>query len=449
MERLGGVDGADRILTTVHPRALVIGLVLAEVSRLTLWFGVPIAAVVVAFAVGLGAPTLPVTAGLVFLPALICTAVWGYALGITGLRVLRRLPALRRLLKIGGVAALVALVVLSQVAARSLATGSVSIAAVLDALTVRLLADTLALAFVATPLDGGTSAAAAAVLVGWLAATPVGLVAAERSAAALWFGDAAVDDARSRSAAVAGGEGFAPPRPFAWSAAGRIAWGHLSRAVRQPQDLSHLLVLLFVGGPMLGSVVSGSDGGDGSGLLLAGTGVGAYLAGATFGLNPLGDDRLQLPLVLLTETPPRTFLRGRATAGLAVGLPVATALPVLSVAVGTPPVIGLGFAALGIGLSGVAAGFALGLGCAYPIYEARELWGAETVAPSTLVLVGYSLVATGGTVTWLLLAWFALSGALDPTFVVLFGVTVLTILTGGSAVLSYRYARRRYRTYTL
>jgi hypothetical protein len=42
--------------------------------------------------------------------------------------------------------------------------------------------------------------------------------------------------------------------------------------------------------------------------------------------------------------------------------------------------------------------FALGFGCACPIYEERELWGAETVAPSTLVLIAYSFVPTGGTI---------------------------------------------------
>jgi len=450
MERLGGVDADALLLTTVHPRAVVVGLVLAEVGRLTLWFGVPIVAVATAFALGLGAPTLPVTAGLVLLPPLVCAAVWGYALGITGLRILRRLPTLRRLLKAGGIVALAAVVVLSQVVARSLVAGTLSLTAVRDALTVTPLTDYLALAFVTTPLGNEVSPAVAAVLAGWLASTPVGLTVAARSASTLWFGDGAASDPPGRSAATAGGQGFAPPRPFAWVPAGRIAWGHLLRAVRHPQELSHLLVLLFVAGPALGSTVSGADGG-GTAILVAGAGagVGIYLAGATFGLNPLGDDRPQLPLVLLTETPPRTVLRGRAAAGLAVGLPVATLFPVGSIAAGAPVAVGLGFAAVGAGLSVVAAGFALGLGCAYPIYETRELWGAETVAPSTLVLVGYSLVAAGGTVTWLLLAWVWLAGGLDPTAAYLGGVAILTLLTGGVSVLSYRYAKRRYRRYTL
>ncbi|GAB3318303.1 hypothetical protein [Haloplanus salinarum] len=448
MERLGGAEAEDLLLTTVQPRAVVIGLVVAEIGRLTLWFGLPIAALVVAFAAGLGAPTLPLTVGAVFLPLLACTAVCGYALGITGLRVLRRMPTLRRLLKAGAVVGVVGLFVLSQVAAHSVVEGDVSVATLLDRLSVPVLTDYLTLAFVGTPLAGGVPPAAVAVLVGLLAATPVGLAAAERSARALWFGD---DDRGSAASATAAGTrgGFAPPRPFAWRPAGRIAWGHLLRAVRHPQEFSHLLMLVFLAGPALGSLVSGHDGGALASLLAGtGTAVGVYLAGATFGLNPLGDDRPQLPLLLLVETPPRTLLRGRTAAGLAVGLPVAVGLPLGTVALGTPPTVALGYAALGLVLAPAAAGLAVGLGCAYPIYEARELWGAETVAPSTLVLLGYSLVVLGGTSTWLVLVGAGLAAGV-PSPLLLGGGGVLALLTGVPSVLSYRYARNRYRGYTL
>lgn len=50
-----------------------------------------------------------------------------------------------------------------------------------------------------------------------------------------------------------------------------------------------------------------------------------------FGLNPLGDDRPQLPLILLTETAPGTFLRARVLAGLIVGLPFVVLVPLASI----------------------------------------------------------------------------------------------------------------------
>jgi hypothetical protein len=448
MERLGGADAEALLLTTVHPRAVVVGLLLAELGRLSLWLGVPVLALAVAFAAGLGAPLLPLTAVVVLLPPFACVAVCGYALGITGLRILRRLPTLRRLLKGGGVAALVALVVLSQVVAHAVVDGNLSVAALLDTLSVPALTDYLVLALVGTPLDAEASSGAVAVLAGWLALTPVGLAAAVRSARALWFGDPG-GRSGSRERVTAAAAGFAPPRPFAWSHAGRIAWGHLLRAARHPQDLSHLLVLVFVAGPTLGPLLGGHDGG-GLAPLVAGTGtaVGVYLAGATFGLNPLGDDRPRLPLVLLVETTPRTVLRGRATAGLAVGLPVAVFVPIGTVALGTPPGVAVAFVALGTALAAVATGFALGLGCAYPIYEERELWGAETVAPSMVVLFGYSLVTLGGTVTWLVVVRTGLAGG-APSVPFVGALLVFALLTVVPSMLSYRYALCRYREYTL
>lgn len=97
----------------------------------------------------------------------------------------------------------------------------------------------------------------------------------------------------------------------------------------------------------------------------------------------------------------------------------------------------------------MAALFALGPGCAYPIYEERELWGAETVAPSMLVLMGYSFVVMGGTTLGLGVTWFGLTGNLVMTTILISGLSVYLVLTVGLPVLSYWYSRRRYRRYVL
>ena len=452
MERLGSVDTEDLLLTTVHPRAVVVGLITAEIGRLLLWFGIPLVAIAGAFAVGLGSPSLLLTAGIVVFPIVCCTAIWGYAVGIGGLRVLRRLPTVRRVLKVGGILALIGIVILSQVAARFLVTGTVSIEALLSLISFAPLIDYLALGFVGTPVSATATPMAAVVLVTWLGLTPVGLAVAERQATALWFTDDPVGTNttdRSSEAAVSSG-GFSPPQPFSWTKAGRIAWGYLLRAVRHPQEFSHLLMLVFLVGPMAGTFFQGSSG-DQFSLLFAGVGVlfGVYLSGATFGLNPLGDDRPQLPLVLLTETTPQTFLRGRVLAGLAVGLPFGILVPLASIVVGTRPLYGITFATVGAGFSLLAALFALGLGCAYPIYEERELWGAETVAPSTLVLIAYSVVVMGGTVIGLGITWFGLTGNLVVTGILVGGLGVYLLPTVGLPILSYWYSQRRYRRYVL
>jgi hypothetical protein len=136
-------------------------------------------------------------------------------------------------------------------------------------------------------------------------------------------------------------------------------------------------------------------------------------------------------------------------AGLAVGLPAAVFVPLASVAVGTRPLDAVAFAAVGSGMCLAAALFALGVGCGYPIYEEREIWGAETVAPSLLVLSAYSVVVLGGTAVGLVLTWFALTDSLAVTPVLVVGVGLYLLATLGVPLLSYRYALGRYRRYTL
>jgi hypothetical protein len=207
-------------------------------------------------------------------------------------------------------------------------------------------------------------------------------------------------------------------------------------------------MILFFIGPIGTTVVQSS--GDALGVLIAGTGVGlgTFLAGATFGLNPLGDDRLQLPLLLLTTTSPRALVRGRLVAGLVVGLPIAVLVPLASVSLGTPVLRVLTFAGVGVGTCFAAAMFALGIGAAYPIYEGREFWGTETVVPSTLVMIGYLVVVGGGTVLGLIVTWFAVTGNLVLTPVAMSGLGVYLLLTVGVPYGAYRYAVRRYRRYS-
>ena len=104
-------------------------------------------------------------------------------------------------------------------------------------------------------------------------------------------------------------------------------------------------------------------------------------------------------------------------------------------------------AAVGTGLSHLAALFALGLGCAYPTYEERELWDAVTVAPSMIVLMGYSFVVIGGTIIGLGITWFGLTGTLVVTGILIGGRGVYLLLSVDLPVLSYWYSQRRYQRY--
>ncbi len=405
LERIGSIEAEALVLTTVHPRAVVFGLITAEIGRLLLWFGLPLGAFAAAFALGLGAPALVVTGGLVALPLVCCAAVWGYAGGLGILRLLRHLPAVRRLLKVGGALIMVGIVVASQFVGQYIVEADRWIQWLLSMTTYDPLIEYVALAFTGTPLARPASIRSIAVLGAMLVLTPIGLAVATKQASTLWFTDAPARNTSNQVRRSSGG--FTAPQPFAWTNAGRIAWGVLVRARRRPQELSHLVMILFFIGPVGTTVVQSS--GDAIGVLIAGTGVGlgTFLAGATFGLNPLGDDRPQLPLLLLTTTSPRALVRGRLLAGIAVGLPIAVLIPLASVGLGTPVLRALAFAGVGVGTCLAAAMFALGIGAAYPIYEEREFWGTETVVPSTLVMIGYLFVVGGGTVLGLLMIWFA------------------------------------------
>ncbi|SDX91298.1 hypothetical protein [Halobellus clavatus] len=447
LERIGRPPAEDLLLLTTHPRAVVLGLIGAELGRLAVWFGVPIVALVTAFGFGLGAPTVIPALGLVALPLFACSAVWGYTLGIGLLRAFRRLPTIRRLLKIGGIGGFVVLTFGSQLAGGLIAERSIQASGLLDAVSIRPLVSYVSLAFVGTPLADSVSLAGLGVLAALIALTPVGVVAATQQASALWFTDTSVTAEPSET--KTGGERLAAPRPFSVVKSGRIAWGHLLRAVRKPQEFTHLILLVFFLGPVGTTVVQAAD--DALGPLVAGIGVGlgTYLAGATFGLNPLGDDRPHLPFLLLSGTGVRTIVRGRALAGVALGLPVAAALPAASVVLGTHLLHAAVFAAVGAGTVVAAAAFGLGLGAAYPIYEEREFWGTETVVPSTLVMLVFLAIVGGGTLIALLGTWVTLTGGLGLSPLVVGAAVVYLALTAGGPYLSYRYAVRRYRRYHL
>ncbi|GAA0524173.1 hypothetical protein SAMN04488066_10699 [Halorubrum aquaticum] len=447
LERLGHIDGADFVLLAVHPRAVVIGLITAEVGRLSLWFGIPVGAVVVTFALGMGSPLLVASGGAVALPLVCCAAVWGYAGGIAVLRLLRKLPSLRRLLKAVGILAMVGLVVASQFAGQFIVESDLSVQRLLSTVAFDPLVEYVALAFVGTPVSRPTSPEAVAVLAALIALTPVGLAVSTRQVSTLWFTDQVGNNASTQVRRSSGG--FSGPRPFAWTKPGRIAWGILVRGRRDPAELSHLLIAAFFIPPFGTMFLEFS--GDALGPLITGGGVvlATYLSGATFGLNPLGDERPQLPFLLLTETSSAALVRGRLLAGVAIGVPVAVLSSFVSILFGITVLQAVATAAVGVVMCLAAAMFAVGIGSAYPIYEEREFWGTETVVPSTLVMMVYLFVVGGGTVLGLFVTWFAVTGnvVLTPVFGVLFGTYLL--LTSGVSYGSYRYALRRHRRYTL
>ncbi len=445
-QQIGTIEGEELILLTAHPRAVVLGVIGAEIAHLAVWLGVPSGLIAVVFALGMGTPMLPVTAGLVLLPLFCWVSVWGYAGGIGMLRLFRWLPGLERLLKIGWVIAMLLIMFGSQYIGTAIADGTFSMEGLLETLTFEPLRSYAELVFIGTELSHSPSIGGVGVLGGLVLLTPLGLAVATKQAAVFWFTDDPTPEQPQRTERTSGG--FDAPQPFGSNSARTIAWGHLVRAVRQPQEFAHLtMVLIYLGmgaapliqsAGIIGPIVAGL------GIVLA-----TQLAGMTFGLNPLGDDRPAFPLLLLTDVGPRTLVWSRVIAGLAIGVPIALLVPLGSIVVGTPVLPAVGFTVVGCAMCLTAATFAVGIGAAYPIYEEREFWGTETVVPSTGIMMVYLWVVSGGTVIGLLLTWSVLTGSGGFSPLVVAGVGVYLLMTVGVPYGSYRYAVRRYRTYTL
>jgi ABC-2 type transport system permease protein len=459
------LDASAFVLTTIHPRAATVGLFVDMVGKFTAWFGAPLALTLGAFAAGVDAPTVFLGVVLVGGPLAVCGLAWGHALGFAALHVIRRLPRLKRLAQLLGVVLMIAAVIGSQLWIRESDAGLSGVGSRLSAASVGPLAAVVDLALLGSGL--GRVAPVGVLVVGLaLASAPLGLLVAHRLAARLWLRDgpdgpalfgrvtspATPDDGPTDQPATPT-SAFAPPGAVARWQSTRLAWGYLLRSVREPRKRAHLLVVVFASGPIIGPFVTG----DGpSGLLFAGAAMvfGVFLAGGTFGLNPLGEDRGEFPLLLTSLSRPVALLRARALAGLAVGLPIVLGTPVVALGLGAAePLYAVGLAVTGLFLCLAAAGLGVGLGCAVPVYEPRNMWGFETIAPSTIVLVGYMLVVTFGSGIGLFLLPGLVPGLLGgeglPGPLWLLATFAYVLLTAAVPAVGYRSARRRYRDYSL
>ena len=61
----------------------------------------------------------------------------------------------------------------------------------------------------------------------------------------------------------------------------------------------------------------------------------------------------------------------------------------------------------------------------------------------------HSVIVVFGTGLGLVLLWYLLTNRIGPSILVLTGVWMSVLVTGGAPVVSYLYAVRRYRRHTL
>ena len=506
------IEAGDLALTTVSARTVATGLVIAETCRAIAYLVLPIAVVTGALAIPVGS-----VASLLFVPlAVVSFAVTAVLVGAT----------------IGFAGAL--LVARSSFVARhttALGTGAVVVffggyflfvgliggvgPASLAWLPVGWYADlaTLGSPIAASPLRALGSLLTATLLVGDFG------YGAERLATDLWFDEpVSVDDdggdgseGDATRAGIGGIEGtsaddgnglaavgaFDRPLRVAGRPARGVARMALLRTRREPRRLSFLLTPIAIVGVSIGNVIATSGGGSVAALaLVACVLFGPWLAGATFALNPLGEEGAVLPTTLLAVDA-RTYVRGVMLPGIVFGFPFVVLLTVAGVAaagaMASPytAVESLGLVGIALGSTIVAVSLAPAIGTRLPRFSAISVGESRAVLPPSLLAVVAYLIPVIGLAGGALFAWLAPTGlrlvarllvSALPTFVldwladegvpvgglaepfvglgegivalspaaIRFGVPVLTLCVGlAVAAWSYRSTVRRIKAYEI
>lgn len=183
-----------------------------------------------------------------------------------------------------------------------------------------------------------------------------------------------------------------------------------------------------------------------------------WFAGATFGLNLLGDEGAVLPATLTSSITGRQFVRGLMVPGLLYGLPI-TVLCTLVGSIVSPYSLRVqaGFIMIGAVLTVVAVGLAPAVGMRFPRFSAVTIGkSGGVVPPSMTAIIVYSLVVglLGGSAVFALLApasiYEYIAGGVASVGLMRFS-SVVSGLGIGLLVARwcYRAAARQFRRYTL
>lgn len=433
--RVGEVGPLVR--TALAPAAVSLGRMAHRVAE-SMAVVLPTAVVLlVATGVGAGGAVVPLAVGLATAPLFVASYAVGRIVG-DGFRYLNERLGISLWVKALAVLALastVFLVVQRLAAAGVGATASFGVPAFLPGRPLQAYAG---VAF--APFGGTVSALGAAVAVAFLLLAPAAVVAAVRIETHLLVRDVGSD----RQDEATGSRGV--PRPFGRAPSLRIAWRYLLRTRRDPRMLGHLGPLLFGALALVGTSLQ-----DPGSLLVTGPPAavvgGATFAGAAYCLNPLGDDRDQLPLLLTSTESVGVLLRGRMLAGIVPGLVIAIGIggPLSLVERSLPYAVGQSLLAVVLAVAG--AGIAVGLGSLVPKFERQEAMGIERAHPSTIAVLGFFFgMLFVGVVGIVALLWTL--GPADPGVAAVVWLAYLGVLSL-LAYLGHGYAVGKFDALTL
>lgn len=176
----------------------------------------------------------------------------------------------------------------------------------------------------------------------------------------------------------------------------RVAQVVLLRLRRAPRRLTFLFTITLSLGLSLGPVASQME----HPLALVSVACALFipwLAGAAFGLNPLGDKGAVLPAILTASVSGREFIRGMMLPGLLYGLPL-TVVTTLITSVFSPYTVAeqLGLVVLGAVLLVVAVALAPAIGMRFPRFSALTVGQSREVVPPSLTAIATYVFLTGG-----------------------------------------------------
>ncbi|WP_436929507.1 hypothetical protein [Halosimplex halobium] len=474
----GTLTNAEGVLTVVPTPEAYLGHVASEYVYLLVWTLLPAAGAGAGLALGTG--TLWPAVGVPLAVALGGTTVvaTAYAFGLALRHVVTRFPFVAR--HKNGLIVLVFVLYMVAIVSGSF---NQAIAALFDPMAASPMGWYADLALVGLPNVALDATRAGAVVAATVACTAVAVAAGTWVAGRHWFADPALageepDEPELTESGASGAADAVTPataeedwlarrletvvdRPTA--ALVVLAW---RRAARAPLKLLYAAYPLFFATGIFIDIVQ-------TGQIPAYLPYGllvfvAWAGGVVFTLNPLGDQGSVLPTTLLSAVTGRTFVLAHVLAGLVVVIPAGTAL--VAVAAVLSPV-GVRNTAILVALSPVAmvvaAGLSVGIGTAFPRFEATNITRSmEAVVPSPWAFALFSAHVVVTTVAAVLVG---LEGAREFAAILIGGLVSLALSTDVSLApstlyyvstvalvvllllpaASYRYAVRTFDRYEL
>lgn len=461
------IDRETGMLTTVPPRDVVGGLLLAELARVLSIVTIPLVALSATWSVVLGTPVPFVAILLTVLAFLVSALLVGHLFGVLFKTVFARSELLTRYKT--AVFALLFVVYMGAVMSNALGRLMIRLATLLQDVPLAWFGDVLLLGVPGVePSLARVAGAVALVAVG----VPALLLADVRAATRLWYADAVKPDVKDRSSesssstatrlnSVSDGLLAAVASRPTRSVTANV-WRRTKRA---PIRLIYVVYpLLLLTGSIQGVVSTGDVPVEFPVVMAL---YGTWAIGAT-ALNPFGDEGTMLPLTLTSTIRGDQFVRGYALAATLVGLPLVVAATTVTGALSPLELTEtLALTAISVGLGVVGTVVAIGVGTLFPRFgEVRVTRSRRVVVPSKTAFAVYSFVVVLGFVAatvaavpagaamvsamvefWSTVLWNPIE--ISAGIVRLVGGTVAVLLGVVAPLVAYRYTVRQFETYTL